>query len=63
MQLHSRKPRPELDTRLFKSIKADLSTTEGVDKLYLAINGRKVDALLTNAGRGLGSRLSRSGFL
>ena len=33
---------------------ADLSTTEGVDKLYAAIGGRKVDALLANAGRGLG---------
>lgn len=36
------------------SVEADLSTIEGVDKLYLAINGRQVDALLANAGRGLG---------
>ncbi len=32
----------------------DLSTIEGVDRLYAATNGRPVDALLANAGRGLG---------
>lgn len=37
-----------------KAVKADLSTMEGVDALYAAIGGRKVDALLANAGRGLG---------
>lgn len=37
-----------------KAIQADLSTTKGVDKLYAAIAGRPVDALLANAGRGLG---------
>ncbi len=37
-----------------ESLEADLSTTEGVDKLYAAIKGRPVDALLANAGRGLG---------
>ena len=36
------------------AIEADLSTFEGVDELYEAIGGRKVDALLANAGRGLG---------
>ncbi|MBV9782351.1 MAG: SDR family NAD(P)-dependent oxidoreductase, partial [Acidisphaera sp.] len=36
------------------AVEADLATTEGVDKLYAAANGRKVDALLANAGRGLG---------
>jgi uncharacterized protein len=35
-------------------IKVDLATTEGVDKLYDAIDGRPVDALLANAGHGLG---------
>ncbi len=35
-------------------IEVDLSTTEGVAKLYDAIKGRPVDALLANAGRGLG---------
>src|ERR1700710_2381098 len=36
------------------AVEADLSTTEGVDRLYAAANGRRVDALLANAGRGLG---------
>src|SRR5262245_51092125 len=35
-------------------LEADLSSMEGVDKLYAAIGSRKVDALLANAGRGLG---------
>jgi uncharacterized protein len=33
---------------------ADLATRQGVDKLYSDIDGRKVDALLANAGHGLG---------
>jgi len=37
-----------------KALEVDLSTTEGVDKLYDAIDGRPVDALLANAGHGLG---------
>ena len=36
------------------AVQADLSTIEGVDRLYAAANGRPVDALLANAGRGLG---------
>jgi uncharacterized protein len=38
------------------AVQADLATREGVDKLYEAIRacGRPVDALLANAGRGLG---------
>jgi short-subunit dehydrogenase len=36
------------------AIQADLATLEGVDQLYAATNGRPVDALLANAGRGLG---------
>ncbi|MBV8526408.1 MAG: SDR family NAD(P)-dependent oxidoreductase [Acetobacteraceae bacterium] len=35
-------------------VEADLATLEGVDKLYAAIRGRPVAALLANAGRGLG---------
>lgn len=35
-------------------IEADLATPEGVDLLCEAIAGRHVDALLANAGRGLG---------
>jgi len=36
------------------TVQADLSTTEGVNALYAAAKGRPVDALLANAGRGLG---------
>ncbi len=35
-------------------VETDLATTEGVDELYAAIKGRAVDALLANAGHGLG---------
>jgi short-subunit dehydrogenase len=37
-----------------EALEADLATIEGVDKLYAATKGRPVDALLANAGRGLG---------
>jgi uncharacterized protein len=37
-----------------ESLQTDLATTEGVDRLYAAAKGRAVDALLANAGRGLG---------
>jgi short-subunit dehydrogenase len=36
------------------AVEADLATIEGNDKLYAATKGRPVDALLANAGRGLG---------
>ncbi|HYQ25842.1 MAG TPA: SDR family NAD(P)-dependent oxidoreductase [Polyangiaceae bacterium] len=39
---------------LVEPVQADLSTTEGVDQLYTAARGRPIDALLANAGRGLG---------
>jgi uncharacterized protein len=37
-----------------EAVQAELSGTEGVDKLWQAVKGRKIDALLANAGRGLG---------
>jgi short-subunit dehydrogenase len=39
-----------------EAVEADLATREGVEKLYDAVKrmGRPVDALLANAGRGLG---------
>ena len=37
-----------------EAVEADLATLEGVDKLYAAAKGRPVDALLANAGHGLG---------
>lgn len=36
------------------AVEADLATIEGVDKLYAATKGRPVEALLANAGHGLG---------
>lgn len=36
------------------AIEADLSTIEGVDSVLAATNGRRVDLLCANAGRGLG---------
>jgi short-subunit dehydrogenase len=37
-----------------EAVNADLATTAGVDKLYDAAKGRPVEALLANAGHGLG---------
>jgi short-subunit dehydrogenase len=37
-----------------EAVQADLATIEGVDRLYAAIGGRQVEALLANAGVGLG---------
>lgn len=37
-----------------ETLQVDLATSEGVEKLYATINGRPIDALLANAGRGLG---------
>ena len=36
------------------AVETDLATTEGVDRLCEAFAGRPVDALLANAGHGLG---------
>jgi uncharacterized protein len=35
-------------------VETDLATTEGIDELYNAANGRPVDILMANAGHGLG---------
>ena len=37
-----------------EAVEADLATLEGVDRLYAASNSRPVEALLANAGHGLG---------
>jgi short-subunit dehydrogenase len=37
-----------------QSVQADLSTIEGVDQLLAATNGRTIDLVCANAGRGLG---------
>lgn len=36
------------------AVEVDLATPEGVDRLYGSTGGREVDALLANAGQGLG---------
>ena len=45
------------------AVQADLSTIDGVDKLYAAIGGRPVAALLANAGRGLGNGFLDQDFI
>jgi short-subunit dehydrogenase len=44
------------------SVFADLATIKGVDKLYDAKRGREVDALLANAGHGLGKAFLDQAF-
>src|SRR5215204_1685596 len=45
-----------------EAVEADLATMEGVDKFYNAANGRPVDALLANAGHGLGGAFLDQNF-
>jgi short-subunit dehydrogenase len=45
-----------------EAIEADLATNEGVEKLYAAAKGRPVDALLANAGHGLGGAFLDQNF-
>jgi short-subunit dehydrogenase len=44
------------------AVEVDLATTQGVDKLYAAAQGRPVDALLANAGHGLGHNFLEQPF-
>jgi len=37
-----------------EAVQADLATIKGIDKLLAKVKARKIDALLANAGRGLG---------
>ncbi len=37
-----------------EALETDLATTDGVNRFYAAAHGRSIDALLANAGRGLG---------
>jgi short-subunit dehydrogenase len=43
-------------------VQADLATTEGVDKLCAAVADRPIDALLANAGIGLGKAFLEQDF-
>ena len=44
------------------AVQVDLATEEGVDELVSAIGGRPVDALLANAGEGLGQGFLEQDF-
>jgi short-subunit dehydrogenase len=44
------------------AVQADLATTEGVDALLAAAGNRPVDALMANAGRGLGHAFLEQDF-
>jgi short-subunit dehydrogenase len=43
-------------------LETDLATADGVERLYAAANGRAIDALLANAGRGLGHAFLEQSF-
>src|SRR4051812_42064396 len=45
-----------------KSVETDLADLDGVDELYDALDGRPVDALLANAGHGLGRAFLQQDF-
>lgn len=44
------------------TLQVDLATLEGVDKLMAALGGRKLDALMANAGHGLGGAFLEQDF-
>src|ERR1700704_818835 len=45
-----------------QTVETDLATTEGIDELYKATNGRPVDILMANAGHGLGHAFLEQDF-
>src|SRR5260370_36943335 len=45
-----------------QAVETDLATVEGVDRLYAAADGRPIDLLLANAGRGLGGDFLEQDF-
>jgi short-subunit dehydrogenase len=46
-----------------QALNADLATVEGVDKLVAAAEGRPIDVLMANAGRGLGNSFLDQDFV
>lgn len=45
-----------------ETVQAELASREGVDQLYAAIGGRRVEALFANAGHGLGRAFLEQDF-
>src|SRR5215212_8742285 len=45
-----------------QTVETDLATTDGVEELYEATNGRPVDILMANAGHGLGHAFLEQDF-
>jgi uncharacterized protein len=45
-----------------EAVQVDLATTDGVQQLISCINGRSVDALMANAGHGLGGSFLQQDF-
>jgi uncharacterized protein len=45
-----------------ETVEVDLSTQEGVDKLLAGLQGRRLDAVLANAGHGLGGAFLEQDF-
>lgn len=52
--LHNAVEQCEREGAWVEALEADLSTVEGNDRLYDATGGREIDAVLANAGAGLG---------
>src|SRR5262245_60701990 len=53
-EIHDAAHRLEGEGAVVQALEVNLATTEGVDKLLSAVGSRPIDALLANAGRGLG---------
>jgi short-subunit dehydrogenase len=53
-EIHTAAEEFRRDGLAVEAVEADLANRAGVEALYAAANGRPVDALLANAGRGLG---------
>jgi short-subunit dehydrogenase len=61
-QIHEAAARLRASGVQVDAVEADLATTDGVDRFLAATNGRAVDALLANAGRGLGDAFLDQSF-
>lgn len=53
-EIHEAAKRLEAEGAVVQAVEVNLAATEGVDKLLATVGSRPIDALLANAGRGLG---------